>query len=251
MIDFHAHLDDEKLILKIDEIIKRAIASKVDYIIAPSINLDSAKRVIEISKKFEIVLPMIGVHPSEIQNFKDEYFEEMENLIKNEKVIGIGEIGLDYTYKTDKDKQKEIFEKQLYLAQKFNLPAVIHIRHTLKDIFDILEKFEVIPIWHSCTGNLKEIEKFLEIGGYLSFSGILTFKNVKNLLEVLKELPLERIFLETDSPYLTPEPYRGKINEPSYIQFIYQKVAEIRNIEIEELNSIIRENFKKLLGRRL
>ena len=246
MIDFHAHLDDEKLISNLDEIIKRAIVSNVDYIIAPSINLASAKRVIKISKKFEIVLPMIGIHPSEIQNFKEKNLDDIENLLKKEKVIGIGEIGLDYSYKTDKNKQKEIFEEQVRLAEKYNLPVVIHIRNTFDDVFNILKNYKIIPIWHSCTGNLKEIEKFLEIRGCLSFSGIITFKNAHKLREVVKVVPLERIFLETDSPYLTPEPYRGKINEPSYIKFIYQKIAEIKNIEIDELERIIENNFKKL-----
>jgi TatD DNase family protein len=244
MIDFHAHLDDEKILHFLDEIIKRAIDSGVNLIISPSVNLDSALKIIEISKKFENVLPMIGIHPSEIDNFKDENLNQLEDLIKKEKIIGIGEIGLDYTYKTDKNKQKEIFEKQLQLAEKYKLPVVLHIRETFSDIFEILKKFKVIPIWHSCTGNLEEVEKFLEYGGFISFSGIITFKNANRLREIVKIVPLERIFLETDSPYLTPEPYRGKINEPAYIKFVYQKVAEIKNIEIEKISNIIRNNFE-------
>ncbi len=246
MIDLHAHLDDPKLYPDLDNIIKRANESKVYYIISPSINLDSAKKIIEISKKFENVLSMIGIHPSDTESFKDEDLNEIKKLINNEKIIGIGEIGLDYTYKTDKKRQKEIFEKQLQLAEEYKLPAIIHIRNTFDEVFDILENYKIIPIWHSCTGNLKEVEKFLEIGGYLSFSGIITFKNAYKLREVVKLVPLERIFLETDSPYLTPEPYRGKINEPAYVKFIYQKFAEIKNIEIEKLENIINENFKKL-----
>jgi TatD DNase family protein len=246
MIDFHAHLDDEKILHFLDEIIKRAIDSDVNLIISPSVNLDSALKIIEISKKFENVLPMIGIHPSEIDNFKNEDLNQLEDFIKKEKIIGIGEIGLDYTYKTDKNKQKEIFEKQLQLAEKYKLPVVLHIRETFNDIFEILKKFKVIPIWHSCTGNLEEVEKFLEYGGFISFSGIITFKNANRLREIVKIVPLERIFLETDSPYLTPEPYRDKINEPAYIKFVYQKVAEIKNIEIEKVSNIIRNNFENL-----
>jgi TatD DNase family protein len=246
MIDFHAHLDDEKILPFLDEIIKRAKDTGVSLIISPSVNLDSALKIIEISKKFENVLPMIGIHPSEIDNFKDEDFNYLEDFIKKEKIIGIGEIGLDYTYKTDKNKQKEIFEKQFQLAEKYKLPVVLHIRETFNNVFEILKNFKVIPIWHSCTGNLEEVEKFLEIGGFISFSGIITFKNASRLREIVKIVPLERIFLETDSPYLTPEPYRGKINEPAYIKFVYQKVAEIKNIEIEKVNNIIRNNFENL-----
>jgi TatD DNase family protein len=246
MIDFHAHLDDEKILPFLDEIIKRAKDTGVSLIISPSINLNSALKIIEISKKFENVLPMIGIHPSEVDNFKDEDLNQLEDFIKKEKIIGIGEIGLDYTYKTDKNKQKEIFEKQLQLAEKYKLPVVLHIRETFNDIFEILKNFKVVPIWHSCTGNLEEVEKFLEIGGFISFSGIITFKNANRLREIVKIVPLERIFLETDSPYLTPEPYRGKINEPSYIKFVYQKVAEIKNIEIEKASNIIRNNFENL-----
>jgi TatD DNase family protein len=246
MIDFHAHLDDEKILPFLDEIIKRAKDTGVSLIVSPSVNLDSALKIIEISKKFENVLPMIGIHPSEIDNFKDEDLNQLEDFIKKEKIIGIGEIGLDYTYKIDKNKQKEIFEKQLQLAEKYKLPVVLHIRETFNDIFEILKKFKVIPIWHSCTGNLKEVEKFLEIGGFISFSGIITFKNANNLREIVKIVPLDKIFLETDSPYLTPKPYRGKINEPAYIKFIYQKVSEIKKIEVEKLDIVIENNFKKL-----
>jgi TatD DNase family protein len=246
MIDFHAHLDDEKILPFLDEIIKRAKDTGVSLIISPSVNLDSALKIIEISKKFENVLPMIGIHPSEIDNFKDEDFNYLEDFIKKEKIIGIGEIGLDYTYKTDKNKQKEIFEKQLQLAEKYKLAVVLHIREIFNDVFEILKNFKVVPIWHSCTGNLEEVEKFLEIGGFISFSGIITFKNASRLREIVKIVPLERIFLETDSPYLTPEPYRGKINEPAYIKFVYQKVAEIKNIEIEKVSNIIRNNFENL-----
>jgi TatD DNase family protein len=246
MIDFHAHLDDKKILPFLDEIIKRAINSGVNLIIAPSVDLNSAFKVIEISKKFEKVLPMIGIHPSEIDNFKDEDLNQLEDFIKKEKIIGIGEIGLDYTYKTDKNKQKEIFKKQLQLAEKYKLPVVLHIRETFNDIFEILKNFKVVPIWHSCTGSLEEVEKFLEIGGFISFSGIITFKNASKLREIAKIVSLERIFLETDSPYLTPEPYRGKINEPVYVKFVYQKVAEIKNIEIEKISNIIRNNFENL-----
>jgi len=246
MIDFHAHLDDEKILPFLAEIIKRAKDAGVNLIISPSVNLNSALKIIEISKKFENVLPMIGIHPSEVDNSNDKDLDQLEDFIKKEKIIGIGEIGLDYTYKTDKNKQKEIFEKQLQLAEKYRLPVVLHIRGTFNDIFEILKNFKVVPIWHSYTGNLEEIEKFLEIGGFISFSGIITFKNANRLREIVKIIPLERIFLETDSPYLTPEPYRGKINEPAYIKFVYQKVAEIKNIEIEKVSTIIRNNFENL-----
>jgi TatD DNase family protein len=246
MIDFHAHLDDKKILPFLDEIIKRAKDYGVSLIISPSVNLDSALKIIEISKKFENVLPMIGIHPSEIDNFKNENLNQLEDFIKKEKIIGIGEIGLDYTYKADKNKQKEIFEKQLQLAEKYKLPVVLHIRETFDDAFEILKNFKVVPIWHSCTGNLEEVEKFLEIGGFISFSGIITFKNANRLREIVKIVPLERIFLETDSPYLTPEPYRGKINEPAYVKFIYQQVAEIKNIEFEKFDIVIENNFKKL-----
>jgi TatD DNase family protein len=246
MIDFHAHLDDEKILPFLDEIIKRAKDSGVRLIVSPSVNLNSALKIIKISKKFENVLPMIGIHPSEIDNFQNKDLKQLEVLIKKEKIIGIGEIGLDYTYKTDKNKQKEIFENQLQLAEKYKLPVILHIRETFNDIFEILKNFKVVSIWHSCTGNLEEVEKFLQIGGFISFSGIITFKNTNRLREIVKVVPLERIFLETDSPYLTPEPYRGKINEPAFVKFIYQKVVEIKSIEFEEIENFIDNNFKKL-----
>ncbi len=246
MIDFHAHLDDEKILPFLDEIIKRAKDNGISLIVSPSVNLDSALKIIQISKKFENIFSMIGIHPSEIDNFQNKDLKQLEDFIKKEKIIGIGEIGLDYTYKTDKNKQKEIFENQLHLAEKYKLPVVLHIRETFNDTFEILKNFKIVPIWHSCTGNLEEVEKFLEYGGFISFSGIITFKNANKLREIVKIIPLERIFLETDSPYLTPEPYRGKINEPANVKFVYQKVAEIKNIEIEKVSNIIRNNFENL-----
>ena len=248
MIDIHSHLDDEKIIKNLDEVIKRAIDEGVKYIVTAGVNINSSIKAIEISKKYNIVFGVIGIHPSEARHYDYQNLPELESLIKEEKILGIGEIGLDYTYKTDKNLQIKIFEKQLEIASKFNLPVVLHIRNTFNDIFEIVKNFNLNLIWHSFTGTIKEAEKFLEIGGYISFSGIITFKNAENLREVVKIIPNDKIFLETDSPYLTPEPIRGKINEPSYIKYIYKKVSEIKNLELEELIKMIEENFKKIFN---
>lgn len=246
MIDIHSHLDDEKLYKDLDVVIPRAKENGVKYIAAPGINLESSQKVIEIALKYESVFAMIGIHPFEIEKIKEKDLIELESLIKNKKVIGIGEIGLDNTYQSDKLKQKEVFIYQLDLANKYNLPVLIHIRNSFDEVFEIIENYKLKFIWHSFTGNQQQLEKFLSLNGYLSISGIITFKNAENLRKVVESIPLNKIFLETDSPYLTPEPYRGKINEPAYVKFIYQKVAEIKKITLEELDQVVEENFKNL-----
>lgn len=248
MIDIHSHLDDERLFKNLDEIIKNAKESEVKYIIAPGIDLDSSKKVIEIVKKYENIFAMIGIHPSSVEKIKEKDINELENLVQENKIIGIGEIGLDYTYNIDKLKQQEIFIRQLEIAKKYNLPVLIHIRESFKDVFELIKNFKLKFIWHSFTGSQVELEKFLSLESFISISGIITFKNAKNLREIVKLIPLTRILIETDSPYLTPEPFRGKINQPAYVKFVYQKVSEIKKINLEELIKIVEKNFKNIFN---
>jgi len=253
MIDFHAHLDDEKFDNDREEVLNRAIKVGIKYIINPSTNFISFEKILEIKSKNNIILPMLGVHPHDIKDV--EIDEEFENKFKfylenyKEEILGIGEIGLDYFYDAGyKEKQKKFFEFQLDLAEKYKLPVILHIRNSFSDVFEIVKKYNILPIWHSFAGNYEEAKKFLDLGGFISFSGIITFKNATNIREVLKKLPIDRIFIETDSPYLSPQPFRGKRNEPSYIVYVYETIANLKGIEKEDLENKIYENLKTIFN---
>jgi TatD DNase family protein len=256
MIDFHSHLDDKAFEKDLDLVLDRALKIGVKKIVCPSVGFDSIEKVFNICRNYKFVYPMIGIHPHEAKNID---FNELEAKLtkfierfkeNNIKVIGIGEVGLDYFYDLPfRKEQIELLERELNIAEKLKLPVVLHIRDAFDDILSIIKGFPKIPqfIWHSFSGNLEEARKFLDVGGFLSFSGMITFKNNENLRQVvLKFIPLDKIFLETDAPYLTPEPFRGRRNEPKEVKIIYQKVCELKNVEPESLESIIENNFKNV-----
>jgi len=246
MIDFHCHLDSEEFGKDLKEVINKALENEVRYLVCPSINIQSSKKVINLANKFKSIIPLAGIHPHETKslNFNDS-LNNLKTLIKNYNFKGIGEIGLDYFYDSKfKDKQIIFFEKQLAIAEEYNFPVFIHIRNSFEGVYQILKNFKVLAVWHSFNGSYSEMEKFLTLGGYFSISGIITFKSKNTkLAEVVKEIPLDKILIETDSPYLAPEPFRGKRNEPQFVRFIYFKVAEIKKINLEDLIKMVNLNF--------
>ncbi len=251
MIDIHAHLDNEIFDKDFDLILERCFRSGINKIIIPSINFESITKVIDITQRFNNTLPAIGLHPHEIENLDLLASKQiLEKFLNNTKFIAISEIGLDFYYDKDfEKKQIEFLEMQLELGEKYNLPVILHIREAFDRMFEILKTFNIKnPIWHSFTGNLDEARKFIDLGGYISLSGLITFKKSDSLRKIIKYLPLERIFCETDSPYLTPEPYRGKRNEPLFVKLIYEKICEIKGIDLEYLEKIIEDNFKNVFG---
>lgn len=248
MIDTHAHIFEEYY-ENIYTLIEEEKENNVERVINCADSIKTSKEVINLSKSTNGFLkPAIGMHPENIENINNigNSISELENIIKNNKVIAIGEIGLDYHYnKTNKENQKELFIRQLHLAEKYNLPVIIHTRDSIQDCLDILKKANNHGIIHCFSGSYEMAKEFIKIGFYLGIGGVLTFKNSK-LYEVIEKIDISKIVLETDSPYLSPEPLRGKQNRPSNIYYVAKKIAEIKSITVEEVIKITTENAKRI-----
>lgn len=250
LIDTHSHIDMDDY-EDVDSIIANAKASGVENIIIPSVDRSSFEKVISIANTHEGIYCALGIHPSEAQKATAEDFEIIEELAKEKKVVAIGECGLDYYWdKTFVQEQKSVFEKQIQIALKCNLPLVVHDREAHKDSFDMLVQTEgKIPvIMHCFSGSLEFANECVKQGFYIALGGVVTFKNAKKAHEVAKHIPLEHLLLETDAPYLTPEPFRGKRNEPAYIKFTAEKIAQIRGISVEEIAQATTQNARKAFG---
>ena len=243
MIDTHAHIYKEYY-EDIDSLINELKNKNVLHVINASTNYENALEIIDQSKKYnDFILPAIGIHPEEINNYD---LDKIEELIKNNKVYAVGEIGLDYYWvKDNKEEQKELFIKQIELAKKYNLPVVVHTRESIQDCFDILKSHRVKGVSHCYSGSLEMAREFIKLGYKLGIGGVLTFKN-SNLYKVIENIDLKDILLETDSPYLSPEPYRGKQNNPSNVYYVAKRIAEIKNISVEEVIDITTNNACEL-----
>jgi hydrolase, tatD family len=246
LIDTHCHLNKEYY-EDIENVIKRAKYNNIEYIIVSSCNPNDWQENIDLSDKYENIYLNISLHP-EIGNEDIDYkiyLKEMKNIIKNnKKIIAIGEIGLDYHYEnTNKEKQKELFVEQIKLAEEFNLPIVIHTRDATKDTIETLKSFNVKGIIHCFSGSIETAKEYINMGFYLGIGGVVTFKNSK-LKDVLKEIGLEHVVLETDSPYLSP--IRGNKNMPENIKIIAEYLSTLLNITVEEVALITTLNVKKI-----
>jgi TatD DNase family protein len=236
MIDTHAHILNEYYD-DIDSLVKMLKENKVLYVLNAASNYNESLEVLDLSKTYNnFLLPVIGIHPESI-NDKDN-LNKIEDLIKNNKIYAVGEIGLDYYWvKDNKEEQKELFINQIKLAQKYNLPVVVHSRDAIQDTFDILKEHRVKGVIHSYSGSVEMAREFIKLGYKLGIGGVLTFKNSK-LYEVIEKIDIENIVLETDSPYLTPEPYRGRDNNPSNIYYVAKRISEIKGIDINKVLEI-------------
>ena len=248
MIDTHCHLNDPKFDGELDTIVANFLASGVDKSICIGCCIESSKDCIAIAEKYENVYCTVGVHPSDCDKYDEQELENMLNS-NNKKIVAIGEIGLDYYWsKDDKEKQKQVFESQIKLAIKHKLPIVIHCRDAFGDTLEILQKYTPLKygaVMHCYSGSLEFANQIIKMGLYISFTGSVTFKNAKNLHNVAKNIPIDKFFFETDSPYLTPEPNRGKRNEPKYVLDVARFVADLRGIPAEDLIKITDETAKK------
>lgn len=248
-IDTHTHIDMIKDI-SIDEIIDKATQTGVKKIIIPSADEKSFDGILEICTKFENVFCMLGVFPEEVKTWTDKTEEKIKNLVKNNnKVVGIGEVGLDYYWDTSFcEQQKEIFIKQIKLANELNLPIDVHDREAHKDTFDIIKEYNKGSnvVLHCFSGSVEFAKECIKQGWYISLGGVVTFKNAKKMKEVATQIPLEHLMLETDAPYLAPVPFRGKTNEPCYIPYIAQEIANLKGCTIEEVAEITTKNAEKV-----
>ena len=246
MIDTHAHILKEYY-TDIDGVLDRAKNNGINKIIISGCDESSIKESIELINKYNNLYATIGYHPDEALSVDDYDIENLKQLInKNSKIVGIGEIGLDYYYgKENKEKQIELFEKQLFLAEALNLPVVIHTRDAFLDTYNILKKYNVKGIIHCFSGSIEVAKKYIDLGFFLGIGGVITFKNSK-LSEVIKYIDLNNIVLETDSPYLAPVPFRGKQNESACIKNIAEFICDIKDIGLKELDNITTNNTLKL-----
>lgn len=254
MIDSHAHLNDEKIINDIDSIITRAKEVNCTNIMVPGWDIISSKAAIDLSKRFDEIIAAVGIHPENIDGLSIDDIKIIKEISKFDKVKAIGEIGLDYYWRKDnKDIQKKFFEKQIELSYELNLPIIIHSRDSIQDVYDILYslykrfgKRENPGVLHSYSGSKEMMMSFLNLGYYISFSGPVTYKNASSIKECALHCPLDRILVETDSPYLPPVPLRGTINEPKNTLYILEEISRIKGISIEELEKHTVSNFKRL-----
>lgn len=250
LIDTHSHYNDEKFDNDRDEVIQNIANSGITTIINAGYSLESSKRAIEIANNYDFMYATVGVSPNDIENLENNYIEQIKEMAKEQKVIAIGEIGLDYYWnKENKETQKEIFIKQVELANQLGLPIVIHTRDAVMDTIDILKNkvnCNKKGVFHCCPLNTELIKEGLKLGFYISFAGPITFKNSKNAEEIVKMVPIDRILIETDSPYLSPEPVRGTRNDSRNIKYIAQKIAQIKNMPIENIAEQIQKNAKTI-----
>ena len=246
IVDTHCHLNDEMLISRVDEVVNDAYNSGVNYMIVNGCDTLTNNLALEYSLKYEGVFAALGYHPTEDEDVDLEYLEK--NIV-DDKVVAIGEIGLDYYYTRDnEEKQKEKFIKQLDLAVKYDLPVIIHNRNATDDIYHILKKYEgrLRGVIHCFSGSIETANMFIKLGFKLGIGGVITFKNNDNLRNVIKNVSIDNIVLETDSPYLTPEPYRKNINEPKYVVEVVKCLAEIYGLSYEEVCNITFHNSDDL-----
>ena len=247
IIDTHTHLDNEKFLLDVDEVIKRAKENGVKKFIIPAASPKDLPRAIELSEKYEEIYFAVGVHPVDIDEYKDEL---LTNYINHPKCVAVGEIGLDYHWVKEEVKRKkqiDFFHRQIEIAKEYNKPIIVHIREATKDSLEVL-KFhpEIKGVLHCFNAS----ESLLELKDrfYYGIGGVITFKNAKKLINVFAKIPKERVVIETDSPYLTPHPFRGKRNEPMYTIYVRDKIASLWNIDKKEVEEITTKNAMELFS---
>lgn len=248
MIDTHSHINFEEYRENFDFVLDEITSNGVEKVIIPSVEPSTFDDIINLCSKYEMLYAAIGVHPSEFQTYNDRTEKRIYELSNNEKVAAIGEIGLDYHYGADtKKEQILLLNKQLEIAQKVNLPVLIHDREAHEDCFDILRDYKPKEvIFHCFSGNPEFAKKCIDNGYYIAIGGVVTFKNAKDLKESVKTIPLERLLLETDAPYLAPVPFRGKLNTPAYLKYIAQEIANIKGIDVETVKQVTTQNARKV-----
>ncbi len=247
-IDSHAHLLKEEYENDLEKEIERARKNNVIAVNNIGYNLKTSEEAVNLSSEVDFIFASVGVHPYDIDEFNPSVREKIIELAKYEKTIAIGEIGLDYYRKlTNFDKQKKYFAEQIEIAKTENLPFIVHSRDAFEDTWSIIKESGYFNgVFHSFDYGMDEAKKILDLGMFVSFSGMVTFKKREELRKVLKFVPTDRILFETDSPYLTPVPMRGKRNNPEFVRFVYQLASEIKRIEINKLTKTVKDNFIRL-----
>lgn len=245
-IDTHCHISKEYFD-DIPNLIDKIVKSGVNKVIVNGCDMKSNLEVLELVEKYDIVYGALGFHPTELDDFSDEQLFWLEKNINNKKIVAIGEIGLDYHYdNTDKVKQKEVFEKQLQIASKYHKPVIVHSRDAISDTYNIISKYNVIGSLHCFSSSKEMAERFIKLGFYIGIGGVCTYKNAKEIKEVIKAIDLEYIILETDTPYLSPEPVRKEKNTPCNIPIIASYIASLKDVDLSIVSKVTSANASRL-----
>ena len=250
-IDSHSHLILEPFNEDRDQVVQEAFSKGVTHIIQSCDNLEEIKENLLLANKFQNIYSSVGIHPHEAKLWDSVSYDTIKEHAKKEKVIAIGECGLDFYYNySPKDIQIKVFREHIKIAKEVSLPLIIHTRDAFKETIEILkeENPSCGGVMHCYTGDLQTAQEAIKLGFYISWSGILTFKNAQNLRDAAKEIPLEKTLIETDCPFLAPVPYRGKRNEPKFVIHVAEELAKIKNISVEEIGKITSSNTKKLFN---
>ena len=253
LFDSHSHLNDEKFDEDRDKIIKEIYETGVKNFITAGYSVESSKKAVEIANKYEFIYATVGISPNDIPQDENKLWKDIQHIREivenNKKILAIGEIGLDYYWNTEnKDIQKRVFIEQIKLANDLDLPIVIHTRDAVMDTILILKENEVKNkgVFHCCPQNRELIREALNLGFYISFAGPITFKNSKNAEEIINLVPNDRILIETDSPYLAPEPVRGTRNTPINVKYVAQKISDCKGLSLEEVEKFTIDNTKRI-----
>ena len=252
LIDTHSHIDMDNYKDRFDEVIAEAKDFGVEKIVIPGVAPSGFKRIVELCEKYENLYGAVGVHPEDLASFDADAESLIREYLKHPKIVAVGEIGLDYYWdKSQIERQKEIFEKQILIAKEIGNPVLVHDREAHFDTLEILKKTkasDVGVVMHCFSGSPEFAMECVREGFYIALGGVVTFKNAKKVKEVAKIVPLERLLLETDAPYMTPVPYRGKENQPAYVKFVAEEIANLRGVSFDEVANATTENAKKLLA---
>ena len=248
LFDTHAHLDDRAFDADRETLLCRLCEKGVSLVMNPGCSLESSKNAIALAEKYPFVYAAVGSHPDAADEVNDAVIEEYRTLCRHPKVKAIGEIGIDYHYEDiPRQLQLKAFRMQLELAREVKLPVIVHEREAHEDGMALVREFpDVTGVFHCYSGSAEMARQLVDLGWYIGFTGVLTFKNARKAVETAASIPLERIVLETDCPYMAPEPYRGKRNDPGYLFRMAEKLAEIRGISVEKVHAITTENGKRL-----
>lgn len=247
IFDTHAHYDDEVFSVDFDDLVFSLKQAGVGGIITCGCNKESSLKALELAEKYDIIYAAVGIHPGNVDD--GDTINDIKPLLSHKKCVAVGEIGLDYYWRQDnKELQKEIFISQLQLAKEYNLPVLVHDRDAHADTLEILKAHKPNGVVHAFSGSVEMAREITKLGMYLGIGGVLTFKNAKALPSVVSDIPMDKILLETDAPYLAPEPFRGKTNHSALIKYTAEKMAEIKGISTDEVLALTFKNAKILFN---
>lgn len=251
IFDSHAHYDDEQFDEDREELLIELKENGVGGILNMSSDYASIKKTVDLVEKYDFIYGAVGIHPENADEYSEDVEKEIIEILKRDKFVAVGEVGLDYYWESNppKEVQKKVLRAQYEIAKSLGIPIILHDRESHEDILTIAKEYkEVVSVFHSYSGSVEMAREIIKLGGYLGISGVVTFKNARKLPDVVAEIPLERLLIETDAPYMAPVPYRGKRNRSDYLHGVAEKIAEIKKITKEEVLLTTEKNIKKLFG---